>query len=153
LMWAATNALNGCIAVGVPQDWATHMIGHELTALFGLDHAQTLAVVMPAVMRHQRDRKRGKLIQYAQRVWGVTQGTDEEKVEAAIKHTEEFFRSVGVKTRLSQYGITSGWDAVPARLAGRGALLGEHGDIGAQQVSEILQLCSTESPMRAAARP
>ena len=97
------------------------MIGHELTALYGLDHAQTLAVVLPGLMRHQNNRKAGKLIQYAERVWGVRDGNDEQKIDAAIALTEGFFRSVGVKTRLAHYGIVSGWESIPARFAERRA--------------------------------
>ncbi len=145
MTWAATTAVNGFIAVGLPQDWATHGIGHELTALYGLDHAQTLAVVLPALMRHQKNRKAGKLIQYAERVWGVRDGNDEQKIDAAIALTEGFFRSVGVKTRLAHYGIVSGWESIPARFAERGTKLGEHADIGPREVSEILQLCATDS--------
>jgi NADP-dependent alcohol dehydrogenase len=58
IMWAATQALNGLIGAGVPQDWATHMLGHELTAMHGLDHAQTLAIVLPALWNEKRDTKR-----------------------------------------------------------------------------------------------
>ncbi len=150
MVWAATTALNGFIAVGLPQDWATHAIGHELTALYGLDHAQTLAVILPALMRHQKARKAGKLIQYAERVWGVREGSDEQKIDAAIARTEGFFRSVGVGTRLSHYGIASGWEAVPARFAERGTRLGEHADIGPREVSEILRLCSTDAAAQSA---
>ena len=96
LMWCATNGLNGWIACGQPQDWASHMIGHELTALYGVDHGQSLAIVMPGVMHHQRGRKRKKLLQYAERVWGLTGGDEEARIDQAIAKTEEFFRSLGV---------------------------------------------------------
>ncbi|MEH6433958.1 iron-containing alcohol dehydrogenase [Massilia sp. DD77] len=105
LMWTATLALNGLIGVGVPQDWATHMIGHELTALYGLDHAQTLAVVLPAMLRVRREAKRAKLLQYAARVWNLTDGDEDARIDAAIERTEAFFESVGVPTRLSGYGL------------------------------------------------
>jgi NADP-dependent alcohol dehydrogenase len=141
LVWAATMALNGLVGVGVPQDWTTHGIGHELTALFGLDHAQTLAVVMPAVMRHQAARKKEKLLQYGARVWGVTAGSEDERVADAMRKTETFFQSLGVKTHLRDYGIESGWEEVPARFERRGAKLGEHGDLGAGEIREILELC------------
>jgi NADP-dependent alcohol dehydrogenase len=104
-VWAATTALNGFIAVGVPQDWATHMIGHELTALFGIDHGQTLAVVYPSLLEVRRDKKKAKLVQYAERVWNVTTGTDDQKITTAIGKTREFFESLGIKTRLSAYGV------------------------------------------------
>ena len=105
LMWSATSALNGYIGVGVPQDWGTHMIGHELTDLFGLDHAQSLAVVLPSLWKLRKDKKRAKLVQYAERVWDIREGSDDEKVDLAIEKTRDFFESLGVKTRLSQYGV------------------------------------------------
>lgn len=107
LIWAATMALNGIIAVGVPQDWATHMIGHEITALFGIDHAQTLAIILPALLDVRRDQKRDKIIQFAERVWQINSGSDEEKIDLAIQKTRNFFESLGIKTHLSEYGITS----------------------------------------------
>jgi NADP-dependent alcohol dehydrogenase len=133
-------ALNGLIAMGVPQDWATHAIGHELTAIYGLDHAQTLAVVMPALWRRQKAQKAAKLLQYGERIWGITQGSEDERIEAAIAKTEAFFRSVGVKTRLADYGVADGLDEIPARFKERGQKLGERGDIGPKEVGEILEL-------------
>jgi len=114
VMWAATLALNGLIGAGVPQDWSTHMLGHELTALHGLDHAQTLAVVLPAMLEHRRVAKREKLLQYSARVWGLTAGDEDERIDAAIAHTRAFFESLGVATRLADYGI--GADALPALI-------------------------------------
>src|SRR5512145_1840403 len=99
LVWSATMALNGVIGVGVPQDWATHMIGHELTAAFGIDHGQTLAIVYPAVMEVRREQKRAKLIQYAERVWHIEGESDDEKIDLAIAKTRKFFESLGIKTR------------------------------------------------------
>ncbi len=142
VMWAATQALNGIIACGVVQDWATHMIGHELTALYGLDHAQTLAVVFPAMMRHQRRQKAGKLLQYAARVWGVTEGDEDTRLAAAAAKTEDFFRSLGVKTRLAEYGVTEGVARVGERIESRGQKLGEHQDIGRPEIDAILADCA-----------
>jgi NADP-dependent alcohol dehydrogenase len=142
-MWAATNALNGLIGVGVPQDWATHMIGHELTALHGLDHAQTLAVTLPGVLQFRREAKREKLLQYGARVWGVTGGDQDARITMAIERTRTFFESMGVPTRLSDYGVTR--DAIPPlvdRMASRGPVaLGERADIGPTEVAKILELC------------
>jgi NADP-dependent alcohol dehydrogenase len=104
LVWSATMALNGIIGTGVPQDWATHMIGHEITALLGIDHGQTLAIVLPALLEIKKEQKRAKLLQYAERVWHIEKGSDDEKIDLAIKKTREFFESLGIKTRLSQYG-------------------------------------------------
>lgn len=111
LVWSATMALNGLIGTGVPQDWTTHMIGHELTAMFGIDHGQTLAIVYPAVLEVRRSQKRAKILQYAERVWNITSGSEEEKIDLAIQKTKDFFESLGIKTRLSQYGVTA--DKIP----------------------------------------
>jgi len=111
LVWCATLALNGVVGAGVPQDWAVHMIGHELTALFGIDHGQTLAIVLPSLLEVRREQKRAKLLQYAQRVWQIASGSDDEKIDLAIQKTRDFFESLGVKTRLSQYGV--GADQIP----------------------------------------
>lgn len=141
-MWCATMALNGLIAQGVPQDWATHMIGHEITALRGLDHAQTLAAVLPALLTVKKDTKRDKLLQYGARVWGVESGSPEERIQAAVKKTRDFFESVGVPARLSVYGIGPEiGHEVAERLENRGwRALGERGDITPEVVREILAI-------------
>jgi NADP-dependent alcohol dehydrogenase len=105
LMWSATMALNGLIGCGVPGDWSVHSIGHELTALHRIDHARTLAIVLPGLWKVLRKEKGQKLLQYGQRVWNITEGTEEERINAAIEKTEEFFSSLGIKTRLSDYGV------------------------------------------------
>jgi NADP-dependent alcohol dehydrogenase len=112
LMWSATMALNGLIGLGVPQDWTTHLIGHELTALFGIDHGQTLAIIFPAVMDVRRAQKRLKILQYAERVWNITTGSEDEKINEAIQKTRDFFEQIGIKTRLRDYGIRE--DQIPA---------------------------------------
>jgi NADP-dependent alcohol dehydrogenase len=143
LMWCATVALNGQIGAGVPQDWATHVIGHEITALCGLDHAQTLAIILPSLLHVKRDLKREKLLQYAARVWGVTSGTSEERIATAIEKTRTFFNRLGVPTRLSDYGFDRQAVAeIPARLERRGAVLGERQDITPPVVANILSLCA-----------
>lgn len=114
LMWCATQALNGLLGCGVPQDWATHMIGHELTALYHLDHAQTLAVVLPALLAERREPKRAKLIQYAERVWGI-EGDENAKIDGAIAATRDFFQALGVPTRLADHGLDA--EAIPQVLA------------------------------------
>ena len=105
LMWSATMALNGLIMCGVPGDWSVHSIGHELTALHGIDHARTLAIVLPGLWKVLREEKGQKLLQYGQRVWDITEGTEEERINSAIDRTTEFFESLGIKTRLSDYGV------------------------------------------------
>ncbi len=141
VMWAATMALNGLIGQGVPQDWATHMIGHEITALYGLDHAQTLAIVLPALMQQQRATKGAKLLQYGQRVWQLQHQDQERLIDEAISHTRQFFERMGVPTRLADYGIKA--DAVD-KLVDKLVLhkmlkLGEHRDITPEVSRSILQ--------------
>lgn len=102
-MWCCTMALNGLIQKGVITDWAVHAMGHELTAYYGIDHARTLAVVAPSHYRYNFDTKKGKLAQYAERVWGITEGSGEEKAEQAIVKLEEFFHSLQIQTKLSDY--------------------------------------------------
>jgi NADP-dependent alcohol dehydrogenase len=142
LMWTATLALNGLIGAGVPQDWATHMLGHELTALHGLDHAQTLAVLLPAMLQVRRDEKREKLLQYADRVWGLREGDQNARIDLSIKYTRQFFESMQVSTRLSDYGIGS--DAIPALVAqlqrhGMNAL-GEHQNLDIKRSQQVYEL-------------
>ncbi|KAF7599284.1 MAG: NADH-dependent alcohol dehydrogenase [Candidatus Dactylopiibacterium carminicum] len=142
LMWTATLALNGLIGCGVPQDWATHMIGHELTAEYGLDHARTLAVVLPGVWRHSRTGKQAKLLQFAERVWGLHEGSETERIEAAIERTEAFFKSLGVECTLAGNGVADSKVAaerISARLAAHGmTALGERGSIDPAAVRAIL---------------
>ena len=141
LMWVAALALNGLIGAGVPQDWATHMIGHELTALYGIDHARTLAIVLPSLLNVQRQHKRAKLLQYAQRVWNINDGSDDERIDQAIARTRQFFESLGVKTRLSDYGLgPEAIDAVVAQLEAHGmSALGERQDISPEVSRAILE--------------
>lgn len=142
-VWSATLALNGLIACGVPQDWATHMIGHELTALYGIDHARTLAAVLPHLLRVQKPSKLDKLAQFATRVWGVTGGTPEERAEAGIRKTEAFFEQMGIPTRLTAYDDVKPDtpELVAAKLEERGMTkLGERGEVTPAKVREILAL-------------
>lgn len=101
-MWSCTMALNGLIQKGVPSDWATHMIGHELTALYGIDHARTLAIIGPSLYSVMFDTKKGKLAQYGRRIFNLT-GSDDEVAKEAINKTVEFFHTMGMDTKLSQY--------------------------------------------------
>lgn len=141
VMWCATNALNGWIGLGVPADWAAHVIGHELTALYGVDHGTSLAIVEPGVWEHQRERKREKLLQYAERVWNVMDGSEEERLRQAIAKTDSFFQALGIGTRLSDHGISEdACSTVAKRLADRNKKVGEHGDLGEAEVTEILRL-------------
>jgi len=141
LVWCATMALNGLIGAGVPQDWSIHMIGHEMTALFGIDHAKTLAVVTPAMWRVRREQKREKLLQYAERVWQITSGSDDEIIDQAISKTEGFFHSLGIKTRLSDHGIdAAGIDRIIGGLEKHGmTALSEHGDVTLDVSRQVLE--------------
>jgi NADP-dependent alcohol dehydrogenase len=142
VMWSATLALNGLIGVGVPQDWATHLVGHELTALYNLDHAQTLAIVLPSMLRVRKESKRAKLLQYAARVWNITDGDEDSRIEAAIARTQAFFEQMGVKTRLRDYGLDrASVDAVVGALQKANLVkLGEGGDVDAQVSRQVLEM-------------
>ncbi len=141
VVWAATWALNGAIGAGVPQDWASHMIGHELTALHGIDHARTLAVVMPSLLEVQRAKKRAKLVQFAGRVWEIEEGSDTARVAAAIARTRGFYESLGLPTRLKAYNLGAETASeVAGRLRERGMIsIGERGDITPEVVERILR--------------
>lgn len=142
-MWSCTMALNGLIQKGVPADWATHVIGHELTALYGIDHARTLAIIGPNLYRHQFETKKAKLAQYAERVWNITEGSVEEKANQAIDKTVAFFHSVGIKTKLSEYteDYKNTATFVSDRLTERKWLgLGENQSIKPKDAFEIVEL-------------
>jgi len=140
IMWSATMALNGLIGAGVPQDWSTHMIGHELTGAFGIDHARTLSIVLPAVMKVRKTQKREKLIQYAARVWQINEGDDDTRIEKAIKLTEEFFQQMQVPIRLADVNLGSDdIDLLVSRLEQHGmTILGEQSDITLAISREVL---------------
>lgn len=139
-MWSATMALNGLIGVGVPQDWATHMIGHELTAYHGIDHARTLAIVLPGVMNIKRQLKRDKILQLGERVWGLKEGSTDERIDLTILKTTDFFESVGIPTRLPDYKVPAETiDTICSRFKRRGYKIGEKADIGPAEIKEILQ--------------
>ena len=141
-MWAATMALNGQLALGVPSDWATHTIGHELTSLYGLDHAQSLAVILPGMMEVMREEKRKKLIRYARNVWKIDEEHEEILIDEAIVKTEEFFQSLGVKTRISEYDIPeSGIEEVIQKLAKQGKInLGEQKKLTPNRLKSLLEM-------------
>lgn len=141
LMWASTMAINGMIGAGVPQDWSTHMVGHGITALYGVAHGQTMGIVLPAILEVQREEKRKKLLQYAERVWGVTGQSEEETITQGIQKTKAFFESVGVATQLSSYGLGS--EIIPevvATLAALSIKLGENGSLTLDMVKQVLTL-------------
>jgi len=133
-MWSATLALNTLIGCGVPQDWSTHMIAHELTAFYGLDHAETLAIVLPGVWQYKLTAKKKKLEQYGRRVWGV------KTAKEAIARTEAFFHALAMPTRFADYMIPAEEAAqkIRERFSERNAFFGEHGDISADAAAKIL---------------
>lgn len=141
LVWCATMGLNGLIGAGVPQDWTAHMIGHEITALHGIDHGKTLAVLQPAIWQVRKTQKWAKLLQYAERVWQITEGDEASRIDQAIERTRQFFESLGVQTHLSDYGITSEQlDAIVANLEQHGMTgLSETGDLTLDISREILE--------------
>lgn len=142
-MWAATNALNGLIACGVTQDWSTHLIGHELTALYGIDHAQSLAIILTEVWRADKVNKTNKLLQYAERVWNITDDDNDKVIEKTIESTEQFFNAIGMKTRLSDYKIDSKEAAqrIADRFRIRGTILGVHKNLTPDIIQNILEKC------------
>ncbi|HYD96206.1 MAG TPA: iron-containing alcohol dehydrogenase [Noviherbaspirillum sp.] len=142
IMWCATLALNGLIGAGVPQDWATHMVGHELTALYGLDHAQTLAIVLPSMLSVRKEGKRAKLLQYAARVWNLTDGSEDQRIDEAIRKTRDFFEQMGVKTRLTDYKLgTQNIDAILKHLEShRMVTLGEQRDVTLDVSRKVLEM-------------
>jgi len=143
LMWCATLGLNGLISAGVPQDWATHMVGHELTALKGLDHGVTLAIVLPAMLTIRKNEKREKLLQYADRVWGISKGDPDARIDQAIEETRHFFERMQIPTRLCDYGLTQ--EIIPQvveQLRAHGMMkLGEKADVIPEMVEKVLKLC------------
>ncbi|EPZ57217.1 iron-containing alcohol dehydrogenase family protein [[Clostridium] sordellii ATCC 9714] len=133
--------LNGLIAAGVPQDWTTHKIGHELTAIYGIDHAKTLATVLPALWEVRRKEKGAKLVQYAERVWDIKEGSDDEKIDLAINKTRDFFESLDMPTHLSAYGLKeSDVDTVVDSLERHGMTnLSETGDLGLDISRKVIE--------------
>lgn len=141
LMWAATNALNVWIGQGVPQDWSSHRMGYALTAQFGLDHAQTLAILLPGVMTYMCKEKQTKLARMGEVVFGITEGKEEERASRTITACEAFFRKMGLKTRLGEYGIqATDLDALAAPVDKQGWRLGEHHNIDSKAAREIMAL-------------
>ncbi|MEM7549827.1 MAG: iron-containing alcohol dehydrogenase [Bacteroidota bacterium] len=142
-MWSCTMALNGLIQKGVPTDWAIHMMGHELTALYGIDHARTLAIIAESHYTYNFESKKEKLAQYAERVWNITEGTIDEKAKAGIEKTTEFYQSLGIKTRLSDY--TSEYEGTASEVADRFEKrgmtgLGEHGSLTPEDAEKIVEM-------------
>lgn len=142
-MWCCTMALNGLIQKGVPTDWAVHSMGHELTALFGIDHARTLAIVAPSHYRYNFESKKEKLAQYAERVWNISEGSVEEKAEQGIRKTEGFFQSMEIKTKLSDYtdSYENTAEVIAKRFIARGWTgLGEHKKLAPEDVKKIIEM-------------
>ncbi|MGR7814234.1 iron-containing alcohol dehydrogenase [Lacinutrix undariae] len=142
-MWSCTMALNGLIQKGVPGDWAVHAMGHELTALFGIDHARTLAVIAPSHYKFNFEAKKEKLAQYGERVWNITEGNTDDKAYAAIEKTVEFFHELGIDTKLSDYtkDYEGTAEEIAKRFTDRGWLgLGEHQNLTPEKVEKIVKM-------------
>jgi NADP-dependent alcohol dehydrogenase len=142
-MWCCTMALNGLIQKGVPTDWAVHAIGHELTALFGIDHARTLAIITPSHYEFNFETKKEKLAQYAERVWNITEGSEDDKAHAAIKKTVAFFNDLGIDTKLSDYtnDFEGTAEKISQRFTDRGwVALGEHKSLSPDKVEQIVKM-------------
>jgi len=141
LMWAAANALNSFLSKGVTTDWATHTLGHELTVLYGLDHAVTLAIILPGVMDVAGERRKEKMLQYAERIWGITSSDHMAAIREATRITDQFFRCLGVNTRLSEHGIgTEVIAKVVSQLRNRNVTyLGQGKDLTIEDVPAIFK--------------
>lgn len=146
-MWSASIALNGWLSVGVPGDWSTHALGHEITVLNDTDHARSLTAILPATMYVRRDEKREKLIQYAERVFEITEGSDEEKVMGAIQKTVDFFKSIEMPTTISEVGVKEEDIAfLVDQLEKHGKVnISEHGNQTAKVHREIYKAALTNS--------
>jgi len=141
-MWSCTMALNGLIQKGVPGDWAVHMMGHELTALFGIDHARTLAIVAPSHYKYNFEAKKEKLAQYGERVWNITEGSVDDKAYAAIEKTEAFFQELGIDTKLSDYTkeYEGTAEEIAKRFTDRGWKLGERQALMPEDAEKIVKM-------------
>ncbi|MDO4228837.1 MAG: iron-containing alcohol dehydrogenase [Capnocytophaga sp.] len=140
-MWSCTMALNGLLSKGVPTDWATHFIGHELTALYGIDHARTLAIIAPNLYRVLFDTKKEKLAQLGRNVFKLS-GEDTQVAAEAIEKLEEFFHSVGMKTKISENtteNIENTATIIVKRFEERGfSPIGERQNITLEKIHEIV---------------
>ncbi len=143
IVWCATMGLNDLLVTGHPQDWVTHLMGHAMTALYGLDHARTLAIVMPSLWDYCRADKREKLLQFASRVLGITEGSDDERVDLAIAKVRQFFTDMGNPTYFSDYQLDgSGIPVLVAKLRERGnANRGERGNLNPDDMEKIYNMC------------
>ena len=143
LMWSAANGLNGLMACGQKEDWATHMIGHELTAFYGIDHARSLAIVLPAVWRYKIKEKHDKLLQYARRIFLIQSDNEDRAIDEAINRTEQFFNSLDVPTHLADYKIDPSEAAskIRDRFNQRSVAFGEDADIDGDAAYKILMSC------------
>lgn len=143
VMWAANQALNGLIGSGVPQDWSTHMIGHAITSVYGLDHARTLTMIMPSLLRYKKKSKLEMLARYGRRVWKIDNADDNLVADMAIDKTEEFMRQMSCPVRLSDVEFEIDPEALIARLERAGhTTLGEAGDIHLEEVRAILKMAA-----------
>lgn len=141
-MLSATMGLNGFIAMGVTQDWCTHMIGHELTALHGLTHGATLAIVFNGTLRTLRTQKKDKILQYGERIWNITEGNEDARIDKTIEKTEAFFQSLGLSTRLSEENIPESTILeIERRFNERHAAFGEAGNVDGAMARKILENC------------
>jgi NADP-dependent alcohol dehydrogenase len=140
IMWAATWALNEWIAQGVEEDWATHVIGHEITAFHGIDHAQTLAIVLPGTLDVLREYKKEKIIQMGKKVFNIHEKEEQNAIDKTIEKIEHFFHSLGIKTKLSDYQVdhTIIYKIVE-RFKAREWRLGEKQRVTPEIVEEILK--------------
>ena len=141
-MWCASNAVNGFIGLGIDEDWSTHAIGHELTIQYGLDHAQTLAIIAPQLWRYKKDKKRDKLLQFAKNVWHINDENGNNAIETAISKTEQFFNAIGMKTKFSDYNIKVDATIIAHNVItkSQNGAIGEHNDIMLDDIISIINM-------------
>ena len=138
-MFSATMALNNFIRMGITQDWSTHQIGHELTALCGLTHGESLSIVYPGTIDVLRNQKKEKLLQFGSRVLDIREGSEETRINRVIEKIEEFFKSLGLATRLSEKSIgVDVIEEIARRFNERGVHLGEAKNVTGDVAREIL---------------
>jgi len=141
-MLCATMALNGFTAMGVTEDWATHLIGHEITALHGITHGQTLVIVLLGTMEVMQEQKKAKLLQLGERIFNIVEGTEQQRIDNTIEATEQFFRSIGLATKLHELNIgTETITIIKERFLARKTRLGECGNIDGYVTEKILNYC------------
>ena len=140
--YAMTMALNNFLRMGITQDWATHQIGHQITAYAGVTHGESLTMVWSALADTLRGQKHAKLLQYAERVLNIRakdEPDEEKRIDAALKETDAWFKSLGLATSLKEKGLGMDVvDFVEKRFNDYGAHYGEGKNVDGAMARKIL---------------